>query len=543
MQTKADALIDETVPAVAASRGWRRAVVPVALLLGLALADRGGRAAANSGIDPLDVLDLTVKNNILFVLDTSGSMSYASDDGYFNQENGVTDDPTSRSYQAKDAIKQVVASQNGKVNMGLASFNLRNTDKRLVNTGSAAPLLYVSADANATDWVNFFNTNTSQAFANYDQNVSADIFSSLQSGPRPINNNTNTGYPVGCSTAAGVLSPINLASPATMKCRFYTRSRLYRNNTSITWNRAAATRNLGMTAFSAFTCPLPPAGLVGFNPDNNADGFADKPVPCFRLVDSATGRTATFFYSGANFENFQGNACGGAALISAVAPCDDPTGSANTAVINAINKAMNVGLPPDASGKLNIRATGTGSGPGAMEVTTATTYPLAAFYQVQGVTPPDEGVTTTQSTPLGGAIDNVRTFATAHPAGGTGMFPPRPAAAVGLQKNFVILVTDGDDTCEAGANTGIQAINAAAKAQALFYNTKPGVVPTNWNAEPTDPQHQATTFVVAFGVGIAPANANVIAQGGSGAVINTAATTPQTAATCHATRSQNLVEG
>src|SRR4030095_11609868 len=56
----------------------------------------------------------------------------------------------------------------------------------------------------------------------------------------------------------------------------------------------------------------------------------------------------------------------------------------------------------------------------------------------------------------------------------------------------------------------------------------------NWNAEPTDPQHQATTFVIAFGVGIAPANANVIAQGGSGAVINTSATTPQTAATCPA---------
>src|SRR5262245_36784823 len=440
METKVDALIDEKVPA-AASRGWRRALLPMAILLGLSLADRGGRAATNFGIDPLDVLDLTVKNNILFMLDTSGSMSYASDDGYFNQDNGVTDEPTSRSYQAKDAIKQVVASQNGKVNFGLATFNLRNTDKRLVNTGAAAPLLYVTADAAGADWVTYFNTNTSQAFTNYDNNTSAEIFASLQSGPRPTNNNTNTGYPVGCSTTSGQLSPIDLATPSNSRCRFYMRSRLYRNSTQIKWTSAASPSNAaGMVSFSTFTCPLPPAGLVSFNPDNNGDGFADKPVPCFQLVNNATGRTATYFYSGANFENFQGNGCGGAALISAVAPCDDPTGSANATVVAAINKAMNVGLPPDATGKLNIRASGTGSGPGAMEVTPTTTFPLATFYQVAGVTPPNEGVVTTQSTPLGFAIDNVRTDTTPNPAGGTGFFSPRPAAAVGLQKNFVIIV-------------------------------------------------------------------------------------------------------
>src|SRR5262245_42824230 len=190
METKVDALIDEKVPA-AASRGWRRALLPMAILLGLSLADRGGRAATNNGIDPLDVLDLTVKNNILFVLDTSGSMSYSPDDGYFNQDTGVTDDPTSRSYQAKDAIKQVVASQNGKVNFGLATFNLLNTDKRLVNSGVAAPLVYVTADPGGADWVTYFNGG-STAFTNYDQNTSAEIFRSLQSGPRPLNDSTNT---------------------------------------------------------------------------------------------------------------------------------------------------------------------------------------------------------------------------------------------------------------------------------------------------------------------------------------------------------------
>ncbi|MGH7533961.1 MAG: hypothetical protein ACREMG_00100, partial [Gemmatimonadales bacterium] len=130
METKVDAQLDQPNPAVgAATRGgrrWRRALLPVAVLLGLCLADRGGRTAVNSGVDPLDVLDLTVKNNVLFVLDTSGSMSAAPDEGFGGQVNGETDDPISRMFQAKDAIRQVVAAQNGRVQFGLASFNILN---------------------------------------------------------------------------------------------------------------------------------------------------------------------------------------------------------------------------------------------------------------------------------------------------------------------------------------------------------------------------------------------------------------------------------
>ena len=35
-------------------------------------------------------------------------------------------------------------------------------------------------------------------------------------------------------------------------------------------------------------CPLPPAGLVGNNPDANSDGFADNPQPCIQFVDTST---------------------------------------------------------------------------------------------------------------------------------------------------------------------------------------------------------------------------------------------------------------
>jgi hypothetical protein len=125
METKVDARLDQD-PVL--RPGWRRLIAPVAILMALWVNDRGGRAAVNSGIDPLDVLDLTVRNNILFILDTSGSMTDPPDD------NGdVHDDPIGKMFQAKDAIKQVVASQNGKVNFGLASFNILNASKRLVS--------------------------------------------------------------------------------------------------------------------------------------------------------------------------------------------------------------------------------------------------------------------------------------------------------------------------------------------------------------------------------------------------------------------------
>src|SRR5262245_60382662 len=126
METTMDARQDQ-IPGGSPRRSrWGRAVGPVALLLALCFSDRGGRAAVNSGIDPLDVLDLTVKNNVLFVLDTSGSMSATPDENYQGQEAGETDDPISRMFQAKDAIQQVTNAQNGKVNFGLASFNILN---------------------------------------------------------------------------------------------------------------------------------------------------------------------------------------------------------------------------------------------------------------------------------------------------------------------------------------------------------------------------------------------------------------------------------
>jgi len=71
-------------------------VISLAFLL---VGDRGARAiTVNPGIDPLAILDLQVKPNVLFIIDTSGSMKWPTDTDNFSLGD---DDPGSRAYQAK----------------------------------------------------------------------------------------------------------------------------------------------------------------------------------------------------------------------------------------------------------------------------------------------------------------------------------------------------------------------------------------------------------------------------------------------------------
>src|SRR5687768_13392686 len=75
----------------------------LALAVGMMALVTGDRAAQMApppgvGIDPFEVLDQQVKNNVLIVLDTSGSMKWPFDKGSFSIGG---DDPASRLYQAK----------------------------------------------------------------------------------------------------------------------------------------------------------------------------------------------------------------------------------------------------------------------------------------------------------------------------------------------------------------------------------------------------------------------------------------------------------
>jgi len=93
---------------------WQRGVRGLALgaILVLMVGD-GVRGAANGGIDPLEVLKLSVKPNVIVVLDSSGSMT--STPG--GAGGSLTGDWTeSRMYKAKTVLKQVVQDNENDVN-------------------------------------------------------------------------------------------------------------------------------------------------------------------------------------------------------------------------------------------------------------------------------------------------------------------------------------------------------------------------------------------------------------------------------------------
>jgi hypothetical protein len=468
-------------------------------LMALVAGDRARMAPPPGvGIDPFEVLDLQVRNNVLIILDTSGSMKWPTN---LNNYTVGSDDPSSRMYQAKQAIKAVVAANSTRVNFGLATYNVLNTQKTLARTQdfedndrADGPFVYVSADAaaapfytvrsNVSDGVSPACTNVDGFFCQV-----SDVFTQYNSATasaeiwRSFSNRSGADqalayddpYPVGCTVGAGQLTPVDPSLGAAMRCRYYMQSRLIRNNVRYTWNMAQTDLNLRLTAQAAIPggCPAPPPGLVG---------HAGTP-PCFQFQDSATGAVSTFYYSSAIYQQLSGDACGGGALISQVAPCD----SDNSAVVTA---KMDFELPladiPVAPG-----------GP---------TFDYADGH-LDGDNTVDRGLRADQSTPLAGSLNFVRTA-------GTPAFPPQATAA---QKNFVILVTDGDDTC-ADSNTSRAAVLAAEAAEQLYLNTG-------------DFRHQAETLVVAFAAGLTPANVNVIGKGGSGGIIDGNSFDPATAVT------------
>ena len=127
----------------------------LSLGLGLALlANLGDRAfsasSANGGIDPLQILDTAVKNNILFVVDTSGSMAGTPQD-----QNAIVggDDPASRFYQTKRAVREVIAANAGRANFGLATFHPDFTEHRIDGNQS---LVYVTQDPTGDKYRNLF---------------------------------------------------------------------------------------------------------------------------------------------------------------------------------------------------------------------------------------------------------------------------------------------------------------------------------------------------------------------------------------------------
>lgn len=467
-----------------------------ALTMGLAaglvflLAGDRGQTAQVFGIDPLLVLRLQIKNNVLFIFDTSGSMKWPVD---IDAMPVGADDPMSRMYQAKQAVAAVVAANSQRLNFGIASYNVLAASKTL-NQGQDfdedvedptdntqvrddGPFIYVSNDIDAATYYNTYTCpavggnrdgffcNMSNTFTSYDGQTtgSNEVYRSF--GNRQRGTGATSAkffadpYPVGCTPG--------------VNCRYYMHSRLFRSGVSFTWNTASTNDTTRLTSTGTISCPNPPAGLTGNNPDANGDGVADQARPCFEFIDQS-GNSAIFYYSSAIYENQAGAACDGAAVLTQVAPC---TGDNSTAVLNQMRPELPV---------LNVNTLGVASLTPTLTANTVTDY-------MDGDNTPVAGLRADQSTPLAGSLDDIRT---ANPAA----FP----SFITGQKNFVILLTDGDDTC-ASTNGNTAARIAAQAAQSLYYGP--------------DDNHRAETFIVAFASAVNLGRANLIAKGGHGCTI------------------------
>lgn len=414
-------------------RSVSRGLVGLALALLLA-GDKpaSSQAPAGVGIDPLEVLNLQVKPNVLLVFDTSGSMAR----GFDNAVMYSGDDPASRLYQGKEVLKAVLDENRGRANFGFATYAVLQSGKRLSDS-----FLYATLDTNATNWSGtFFPTDAS----NTPGTGSASVKSSF-------GRNSSTS-PTGCTPG---------------NCRYYIESRYARDNVRFSWNSSG---NLVTAGGTAITCPLPQAGLFPADPNSDADpSRSDVRRPCFQHVNSA-GAVTTFFFSGTygswGLASGQDN-CAGAAVLANVAACqDDP--------VDAIKGFLKPELPRDGScgEALGVPCDLTMRTAGQTGVEVAYTNPAGALANSH------LGILSGGLTPIGASLRHVyNNYATIYPS------------VVPNQKSYVILVTDGDDTC-----TSLSDSEAWARS---LYDDK-----------------ATTTFVIAVGPEVS--NVNSIARAGSG---------------------------
>lgn len=436
----------------ALSTSWlgahRRRVLSAGLVLlaALATSERTARSQAppGIGIDPLEVLNLQVKPNVLIVFDTSGSMSFplappsppnSLSDGAFAFMAG--DDSVSRMSQAKQVLRTFLQNNRSKANFGLASYFLQNSDKVVSRAAGPSsfgfgdtvggPIRYVSNDPNASFWTGggtFFGPFGSNPVLNTGT-TAANIYSTFARIPDVFDG-------PGCT-------------PGT-PCRRYLRSSYLRTRVRYQWTNSttftAAPAALG-------TCPKPPASLFPTDPDLNLDGLSDYERPCVQMTTSG-GTTTTFWYTGTILAQRVDTVtnCSGAAVLSNVSACTADN------VDNITNVFLKPELPLDGSCPGTPVGVPCGLNPYLISGTTA---PTAATNPDQ-VNPGGasantlEGLIPGGGTPIGTSLRDINTNrATIFPSNAPG------------QKNYVLFVTDGDDSCTSVAD-------ANTRATTLFNN-------------------------------------------------------------------------
>jgi len=493
--------------------------------LGLALlANLGDRAfsasAANGGIDPLEVLNTAVKNNILFIVDTSGSMAGTPED-----QNRIVggDDPASRFYQTKRAVREVITANAGKANFGLATFHPDFTEHRI---DGAQGLVYVTQDPAALVWRNYFNA-VSGTFSAYDTDTctggggactaaeKTEIFVGLSSNSSA----SASAYPTGCA-AQGTNQVANGGAPNApithtygTHCRDYIKTKLMRNGRRYRVTpglSSGATRtNNALVSSTNIACPTPPPGLLGDDVLPFANGSQSR--ACFQIENATTLAITTYWVTGTNFDfvNVNGpstDQCAQSGLNVDVADCGvDNSEQINSYMRMELQFNGAAGAPRDVPTLTDL----SGRKPNISEA------PPFSLDVTPPITPPfvNPGIRQGNGTPLAASMAFALTYfrATVLPVAGT---LKRPVVAQGKQKQFVILLSDGDESCGG---------NAPNAGYALWTNTLPALPACNAaclsgkgiTAEQWSVANRIELITITFAGGTA-ANVDAISRAGTG---------------------------
>jgi hypothetical protein len=437
---------------------WRKVVLAgvagaVALL---ALGDHARTQVPPGGQDPLEILNLQVRANAIILLDSSGSMRELPDADY---SGGVTspsldngelagDDPRSKMAQAKQVLRQVIQANETKV-----SFQFGRYTQAAGSYGPETP----NGDAQAP----FLYTKTCDvADVNCNADANAIVISNTAGGGC-----ADAGCNIFLHRNAGFhrFTSGNTNIYHLMAGRFYNGQRF-----EVRQNGSAGVQISDVGDFN------PPWVEVQTRANAAPNGLIRNPVRfTWAGVRWSRGTTDSSASCG-GFDNLVGlSNCADNIQLDQIGPHLDPEFQLNASG-NPIDP--NCGVQPYG----------------------ATCYTPVQGIRSAGFTPIAESLID-----LKGVFTNLWNV---------GAMPATPAISTLNPKprTFVVVLTDGDDSCTpapdisaAGAND--RALRAAHKAQQLYARI---------NA--VEPASSVTTFVVAFGTGLAADRSNWIAWGGSG---------------------------
>jgi hypothetical protein len=463
----------------------RGAVFGAACGLLLLLSGDRARTAVIPGIDPLEILKLQVRPNVLVVLDSSGSMR----ETLTSPPITVGDDhPRAKMSQAKIALRQFIQDNQTRVSFQFGIYNAagydnpagtryNNANSEIYMDTSSRRFLYTSDDAAAA--LLQVNPGGSENSAGKIRRVDCVDLPDNPGENCDDNGNGDDDY---------TIMDIDGSIFYLVKSKRFFNGHVVRHTSTGTWcstTAGAATNPPTVTLQEVDDCTTP--------------------------ADQGTPVTFTFAGKAGDWRN-PSSACDGFFNLVPLLPCNDLD------QIATIGGFFNPSLLMSADGLSIVGYADNGDADG--DSSDGTDFDINADH-VTGQ-PTSNGVRAGGFTPIGNTLTDLKAIFNDMYNGGP-LKPaslPTPIGSITPQalrpRTYIIFVTDGDDTClPSGGTTGANddnALHAAYKAQLLY---------TRINA--TDPASGVESFVILFGSGASKARGDWVAYGGSGMVRATTA--------------------